>query len=265
MTDHGKWKFALGLGAVVFGAIFAVSAEEQPVSSGEYICAGDNIKEGLVIESVIKDPELESTCVGGEVFKLRESAAATTMYMCPGSPLPVGWIISSVVPSHVVGANCPGGSSYQIKNSSGQSLMYMCPGSPLPSGWIISSSVPSGNVGANCPGGSSYQIRNSAPPPPPPPPAIPKAAVILPITPVGNNGHLVMWEPASDYPQYRIRFVLERSINGGGWHRVYKGWDNTSWTATGASPATYSYRVKRITPVADGQYSGVVSFTQGGL
>lgn len=264
MSDSKICKLALAVSFFAYAAVPALASPSKNFSDVDYICPGDHIDDGFIIDSSIKDERLSSACPKGEVFQIRNYVTLNMLYMCPGSPVPPDWVISSVVPSVVVGASCPGGQSYLIRNSVGQSLMYMCPGSPLPGGWVISSVIPSTNVGDSCPGGNSYQIRNSAPPPPPPPPAIPSAVAMLPVVKSGS-GHTVSWTPAGDYPEFRLRFIVEQSINGGGWRQVYKGWDRTSWATLNASPATYSYRVKRITPVADGQYSGVVSITEGGL
>lgn len=257
---------ALGL-LCAGGQLFALPTQAGFAGSGgnvsrsgdlDYICADESVDIGFVVASKIKDSELASTCPGGEVLGIKRVSLLGSIDVCVGSTIPSGWVITWISPGSPY---CAGQSRLRITDTAGLAKISACYGTPVPNGWVITGL--SANSSA-CAGGYAAFLANSAPPPPPPPPSIPQAPVIQTIAKNGS-GHVVTWVPANDYPQYRLRFVLEQRIDAGGWRQVYKGWDNTSWTATNVPTGTYTYRVKRITPVADGQYSGAVSVTHGGF
>ena len=258
---NSKLVFAVGLAGVV------ASAEAQELrpfnllgqeSSSEFVCSGENLLEGDVITERIINPALAEMCSGGEVLKIQSSFKSSYLDVCAGSPIPSGWVVTSV---DVNSGVCAGAWRLRIVNTAGLGAVRACNGTPIPDGWVVSSIAPSGGVCAYL---NFLHLVNSSPPPPPPPPAIPAAPVMHAPAKIGAT-HIISWIAPTDYPQYRHRYQLERKINEGGWHQVWKGWDNTSWTSGNVGNGSYTYRVRRITGAADGQYSGSVTVVHGGL
>lgn len=249
---------------VTLGIVFAVSqlgAEviAQPLLEDEgYICVGDDIAPSFVVTEKVVNNNLEDLCPAGEALKIVNAEPFSSIDICNGSPIPAGWVVTALNGASSV---CGGALQLRITNTAGLSSVNACNGTPIPNGWVVTAVNPPSSTCGNL---SVLTLVNSDPPPPPPPPPVPAAPVIGQVLKSGSS-HTVSWQAPSDYPEYRLRYALERKVNDGGWHEIWKGWDNSSWSSGNVSAGTYSYRVKRITPIMSSQYSGSVSVVHGGF
>lgn len=133
------------LSVSICGVVCSLAAHAKPFSEAEilqYACVGESIEDGYVLDAVIRDERLASSCADGNVLQIMNSASveARAVEVCQGSVIPVGWVIVATI----YGApNCAGPNvhlAYRIEKIDGLAEIDVCSVSAIPSNWVITAS-----------------------------------------------------------------------------------------------------------------------------